>query len=190
MREPLAPIDHQRQQRAEAFDAVDHLAGHRLVAIVLGEGDEELRLVAVGGVDEVLREIISGRSRRPAYRDGEVVGHELGTVFGAQIILQALHRLGIGIGPVVELEAPARAVHAADEEVVIDILVGMQHRHDADMEEAIDARARHRHSAATSRCARRSSARSATSAAMQAMGGSTKMKCRMPSNRIALMAMA
>ena len=42
-----AAVEHQRQQRAHALDTIDHGAGQRLVAIVLGEGDEEIRVLAI-----------------------------------------------------------------------------------------------------------------------------------------------
>ena len=43
----LAPVEHDGEKRPHALDPVDLLAGQRFVAIILGEGDEEIGVLAV-----------------------------------------------------------------------------------------------------------------------------------------------
>src|SRR5258708_38684530 len=73
----LAPVEHDGEKRPQAFDPIDLLAGQRFVAIILGEGDEEIRAAAVVGWDEVRREEIIGRDRWAADREGEFAVHEI-----------------------------------------------------------------------------------------------------------------
>src|SRR5258707_14704995 len=93
LRQDVAPVEHHREQRAHALDAIDLLARQRLVALVLGEGDEEFGVLGVGGEDEVAREVIGRRDRRATGGDGENVVPESDAVFGPQMVLQRAERL-------------------------------------------------------------------------------------------------
>src|SRR5262249_34823049 len=90
-----AVVEHDREQHAHALHAIDLAAGERLLAIVLGEGDEEIGAGAVAREDEVRREIERGGDRRSADRDLEIVVHVIVAEFSAQIVLEAAYRLGV-----------------------------------------------------------------------------------------------
>jgi hypothetical protein len=97
------------------LDAIALFAGQRFVAIILGEGDEEIGVIAIGRIDEIGRELIGGGARRAAHGNGEIVIDEIGAILRLQMLLQAAHSFGVGIRPIVELEEALRATRAANE---------------------------------------------------------------------------
>src|SRR5437870_5673364 len=84
----VAPIEHDREQRAHPLDLVNRPSRQRTVAIVLGKGDEELGLVLPMQEPEIVGEIIARRNGRPAYRHSELALLEIGAVLTAQIIFE------------------------------------------------------------------------------------------------------
>src|SRR5262249_11819303 len=110
----VAPIEHNRQQRAHALDLVDGSARQRAVAIILGKCDKKIGPRWLTSEAKVRWKVVTGRDRRTAYRHREFALLEIRAVDRTQVILKPLNRLGVGISPIVKFEFLLHASNAAD----------------------------------------------------------------------------